>query len=296
MLLMIFIIYFVGINRYGMREKTMIVPVGGLANRMRSVASAVALARETGQRIEVMWFTDWALRAPFGQLFTPPDESLCTVTDASMTDLLLFDRPRRKNLFLPRIAQKLLFRSCLYEEQMSQLMRSGYDFRRWMSQGGGYMATCYNFYPYPKGLVATLFRPNAETARLIAQRTAAFRGYTIGVHVRRTDHTFATQASPIELFFEIIDRERIQHPDLTVYLATDSEEVKLQMRQRYGNMIISASNRASRDSVSGIREGITDMYALAHTQRIYGSYGSSFSEIAAEIGGIPFEAVRCPLP
>ncbi len=292
---MIFIIYFVGINRYGMREKTMIVPVGGLANRMRSVASAVALARETGQQIEVMWFTDWALRAPFRELFLPPDKNLCTVTDASATDLVLFDRPRKKNLFLPRAAQKLLFRSCLYEKQMPQLMRSGYDFQRWMKRGGGYMATCYNFYPYPKGLVANLFRPNAETANLIAQRTAAFTGYTIGIHVRRTDHTFATQASPIELFFEIIDRERAQHPDLTVYLATDSEEVKQQMRQRYKDIILSAPNRASRDSVSGIRDGITDMYALARTQRIYGSYGSSFSEIAAEIGDIPFQAVRCPM-
>lgn len=42
----------------------------------------------------------------------------------------------------------------------------------------------------------------------------------------------------------------------------------------------------------GNKEGITDMYTLARTQKIYGSFQSSFSDMAAQIGGVPLEILK----
>ena len=47
--------------------KITFVPVGGLANRMRAVASAVTLAAKTDSELSIVWFQDWALNAPFGR-------------------------------------------------------------------------------------------------------------------------------------------------------------------------------------------------------------------------------------
>ena len=278
-----------------MREKIWMVPVGGLANRMRSMASAVTLAADAHRGIQVMWFTDWALHAPFHLLFEPVQPELLgggCVKDASPADRLLLDRPRKKNLYLPHLFQSLMFRSCLYEGSMPELMRTHFDFLHWAQREGGYLASCYAFYPYPEDLLKKLFVPLPDIRSEISRRVSAFPAYTIGVHVRRTDHACAIKESPLELFEEKIDAEWEAHPDLKVYLATDSEEVKSRMRKRYGEMIFSAPQEAARHSVEGIKDGVAEMYALSHTQRIYGSYGSSFSEMAAQIGGVPFVVVR----
>ena len=55
------------------------VPSGGLANRMRAVASAYWLQQQTGSRTQVIWFCDWALNAPFHQLFLP-SSTICFMT------------------------------------------------------------------------------------------------------------------------------------------------------------------------------------------------------------------------
>lgn len=271
-----------------MNKRIVFVPVGGLANRMRSVASAVALAEDAASEIQVKWFRDWALNAPFGKLFRPEAE----IADASWGDLLTSDRPRKRNFRVPALFQKHAFRSCLYEEDMPKLMVTGFDFRQWAADGGGYMASCYPFYAYPKGMVDRLFRPLPHIMDEVDRRCSVFRGYTIGLHVRRTDNIASIEGSPLELFFDVTDRECECHDDLCIYLATDSEEVKEQMRNRYGPRIICGESKADRNTVRGICDGIVDMYTLARTMHVYGSFHSSFSELAAEVGDVPLTIVR----
>lgn len=272
-----------------MNRRIVFVPVGGLANRMRSVASAVALAENTASNIQIRWFCDWALNAPFHQLFELKDE----IIDSSFFDLLVYDRPRKRNFRIPALFQKLMFRSCLYEEDMPELMKSGFNFSRWAADGGGYLASCYPFYAYPKGMVNRLFTPLPKIREEVDRRCSAFAGrYAIGLHVRRTDNVASIEGSPLALFFEAADHECEIHDDLCIYLATDSEEVKNQMKKRYGLRVICGDKKADRNSVNGICDGIADMYSLSHTSHIYGSFHSSFSELAAEVGEIPLTIVH----
>ena len=269
------------------------VPVGGLANRMRAMASAITLAQQTDSKLKVIWFPTWDLYAPFDFLFEPINKDCITLRNASTWDKFTIDRPRRKNLCLPYLFQYLTFGDCKYECSFYSLIQQKFDFKGWItSKRKVYMASYHAFYPYEQSLIGEIFAPIQFIKDRIDSRCTQFVNNTIGVHIRRTDNIASIQQSPLELFFEKVDEELDKDNHTMIYLATDSEEVKLQMRKRYGNRIISSSTPADRNSVAGIQDGLIDMYTLARTRKIYGSFQSSFSEMASQIGGIPLEILK----
>lgn len=274
-------------------SKITFVPVGGLANRMRAVASAVTLAAKTGSRLHVVWFRDWALNAPFHQLFRPVDEAVAVLRDASSADYLLLDRPRPKNFRIPLLYQKLAFRSCLYEREITPLCNRHYDFEAWVKREKCvYMASYTAFQPYDAAWINRLFTPVEAVAQEIGRRCRDFSEEMVGVHIRRTDNEASIRQSPMELFYRKLDKEVERNSRTGIYLATDSEEVKEKMKERYGKRVQCSERQADRGSLEGIRDGIADMYTLACTRRIYGSFQSSFSDMAAQIGGIPLEIMK----
>ena len=154
------------------------------------------------------------------------------------------------------------------------------------------MASYSVFQPYESSLISKLFVPIRTINDKIEKQCSLFEKNTIGVHIRRTDNIASIEESPLELFYKKLDIDIEIHDNTSIYLATDSEEVKAQMRQRYGRRIICSENEASRNSIVGIQEGVVDMYTLARTNKIYGSYGSSFSDMAAQINGRPLEILK----
>jgi hypothetical protein len=52
----------------------------------------------------------------------------------------------------------------------------------------------------------------------------------------------------------------------------------------------------SRKSVGGIQDAAIDLWILSRTQKILGSYRSSFSETASEIRGIPLKIIKSNSP
>lgn len=81
-------------------EKIILVPVGGLANRMRAVASAVTLTYRVRRKLEVLWFRDWGLNAPFFKVFEEPELMNISFSETSCKHLLMYDRPRRRNFYI----------------------------------------------------------------------------------------------------------------------------------------------------------------------------------------------------
>ena len=268
------------------------IPVGGLANRMRAVASAVTLMRRVQGAVSAIWFQDWALNAPFNALFQPLEVDGVTMREATFCDRIVYDRPRKKNLYLPRLFQKLLFTHALYEKSITPLRLQHFDFEKWAAQGNCYLASYTNFLPYDYDLLRQLFVPQPEIMAMIEQNIQQFSKRTIGLHIRRTDNIASIQQSPLELFLQAVEKELTYDPNTTLFLATDSEEVKAEFLKRYGNQVITAKEKSDRDSIAGIKGGIIDMYTLAKTQKIYGSFQSSFSELAAQLGDIPLEILQ----
>ena len=244
--------------------------------------------------VNIGWFKDWALNADFSSLFEIPDIAGVKVSDVPRILYLALDRPRKRNFFIPRLFQSLIFRQCIYEDEMALLFKHKTDFGSYnfVSNGSIYMASCYPFFGYDMQLINELFRPVPAVREKIDKRCAAFTSHTIGVHVRRTDNVLSINESPIELFYKHIDADIKLFPDTNIYLATDSEEVKNCFRERYNSILITSDSEADRNSVAGIRDGMVDLYSLSRTSKIYGSFGSSFSELASDISGTLLCIVR----
>ena len=268
-----------------------LVPSGGLANRMRAVASAYSLCEATGSRLQVVWFRDWALDAAFNDIFEPVDPSLFDLREARILDFIVNDRPRRKNLWIPKLLQMLVYpphyKSRIYEREVTPLKRQGFDFEAWQRGHRCYMSCYQVFGSFPDTLYGKLFRPVRGVMEQVERNECMFSAHTIGMHIRRTDNMESIEKSPTQFFIDAGRKELESYADLKIFLATDSEDVKREMREEFGNRIITAGEEAFRGNVDGIRGGLADMYTLARTQCIYGSAGSSFSEMASYIGGKP---------
>lgn len=261
-----------------------LIPAGGLANRMRAIASAYHLCQQTNAHLKIIWFRDWALNAPFKEIFQPFNLPGIELHEAGWSDLLVHDRPRKRNLWIPRFFQKMKYEACIYEQQITPLKLQGFDFESWQTNRQCYMSCYQEFGAFSEDLYQMLFSPVKRVTNGVESHVSQFSNYTIGMHIRRTDHLESTTCSPTEMFIEAGKQELQKHPDMKIFLATDDNNVKDELKAVFGDKVITATTAASRSNAEGIREGLVDLYTLASTKRIYGSAGSSFSPMAAKIG------------
>lgn len=275
------------------KESIWLVPVGGLANRMRAIDSAVALSRQCGSELHIVWFKDPGLNCRFDQLFSPIDQPGVTVAEASKLDLLRYDRPRRKNFFIPLLFQQPAFDRRMYEMETSRHFHEHFDFEAWARGHKVYIAAFVYFYePRTEWDRFALFEPQPLLMQEIEARRARFSAHTIGVHIRRTDNAISIAQSPTRLFVDRMQQEIERNADTTFYLATDSEEDKALITSRFGDRVFCSPHRADRNSLEGMREALVELYLLSHTRQVLGSVHSSYSETAAQIGHIPYELLQ----
>lgn len=266
------------------RGKLTLVPVGGLANRMFSVASAYNICRNAGVDLRIIWFRDWALNARFYEIFKPIEVEHLQLRDCKPLDYLLNDRPRKKNFFIPRLPQMLMYDRAIYENSVTELRNSGFDFISWANRGGSYLANYQNIGQYEDKLFTALFCPVDEVMDVVQRNCDSFSGNTIGVHIRRTDHIISIKESPTELFVNAVKSEIDEHDDTKIYLATDDQPTKHEFLSLFGDRVVTMEAAAARGNVEGIRGGLVDMWTLSRTAKIFGSANSTFSVMASKIG------------
>lgn len=260
---------------------------GGLGNRMRVAASAAAIARHVEGDVAALWTDQWGMHCRFDQLFCPYADGRFSLRDATLAERIIAARPRPRNRIIAKALHKMFFRSAIYNDEVTSLCERGFDFVSWAGKGRSLLWTWWDFFPYEPALLRQLFRPLPKIERRIDERCAGFTPGTIGLHIRRTDNRESIELSPLELFFEAVDKEIGN-----IYLATDDEATKAALRSRYGKRVITAPAKASRDDVRGIQDAVVEMFALSRTSHIYGSAGSSFSTIAASLGATPLTIVQ----
>lgn len=266
------------------------VPVGGLGNRMRAIAGAIELGRQTGQPVRILWFRDAGLGCRFNQLFLPLQAEGVSLREASSADYLLLDRPRPRNLFLPRLWQRLFYGLRIEERATAAGMYAGKDFVQWVKGHHTWMASYHYFHSLtiPQGIYAP-FRPLPHLQQRIDAMAAKLGDHPVGIHIRRTDHVQAISESPTEAF---IRRMQQLPPETRFYLATDDEDEKSTLKKAFPGRVFTAESKADRGSLAGMEDALVEMYILSRTSLILGSAGSSFSATAANIGGIQLEIVE----
>ena len=70
------------------------------------------------------------------------------------------------------------------------------------------------------------------------------------------------------------------------------DEVKESLKSKYPNRIITLMDDTDRISLEGMKFAMVDLFCLSKTRKIIGNVASSYSQIAAEIGGIEIEYAK----
>lgn len=286
-----------------MNNKIVINPIGGLANRMRTLAGGVALANEIGAEFDVVWCRNWEVAAAFEDVFELPE---CLINKIKYPGRLRYGLwysiPRKKNLYfsafsLQRFGISLFdsaspLKDILANDNDSDATLKGivegtlHSHRNCFIQGGT------NIYRFSLDEYRRMFVLKRELQEEVVKIKMSLGSSSVGVHIRRTDNYESKKHSPDSLFIEAMEREIDRDTNVRFYLATDDEAVKATFRRRFGERLMSSPYCARRDSKEGIIHAAEEMFILAGTNKILGSYYSSFSEAAAMLGGIQLFTVR----
>ena len=154
-----------------------------------------------------------------------------------------------------------------------------------------YIATGFSLCDYSAASIAHL-RPIPTLQARINEIVKQFAPHTIGIHIRRTDNTMSQQHSRLQDFHAAVQREIAQDEQVRFFLCTDDAAVKAEFRQQYGERILTQSAPVARNTLAGMEDAVVDLWCLSHTQKILGSYWSSFTDMAAELRQIPLEVVK----
>lgn len=266
-----------------------VVPVNGLCNRLWMVSSALGLGRLLQREVRLVWKLRPELNCRFDRLFLPVP-GLTHVTHvphlAGLDSLLLriayrwagwrgVDAWRHRHLQdLAREPAALIERA---RRARHVLVRGDLRFLACEPAFGGWK------------LVPSL----AARVEALAPRLAR----AVGVHVRRTDHRRAMAHSPLEAFEAAMHTALASDPACTFFVASDDPGAKARLRQVFGTAVFHHEPASlDRNDPRGIEAAAVDLASLAACTRVLGSYGSSFSEVAAAWRGIPLGLAAGPAP
>lgn len=265
-----------------------LVPLGGLCNRLRALLSVRYLA-DNAPAIQVS--VEWADNAECGARF----EQLFQLTSIETKQLKIGSRSWyhapdcRWNLHLPGLlrrmhydAQWVNFHSSL---TIDNLVQQAQRHRRL------YISTGYALCPTPPDGLRRL-QPTLRLRQCIESLTAHFDEHTIGLHIRRTDNAKSIAHSGDDLFRNAIREAIARDERANFYLATDDNTLKNQLVEEFSGRIAVQQCHGTRATLQGMEEAVIDLYSLARTNRLIGSFWSSYTDTAAELGNIPLTILK----
>ena len=263
-----------------MSSQIVLVPYGGLCNRLRAISGAYTIARKHNVPLKVCWRNNNECKADFDELFADVKLDGIEIEPMALHQIALF-KSRWINGWLPQMLRKLKFdREIILFSWKQRDIADSYDF----AKGRTYIYSCYSMTEhYP---LSEMFVPREDIMSRINALTAHFSENTIGVHIRRTDHIKAMAACSVEDYEAEMERQANADANVKFFLATDDAAVKHRLETKFAGRIITQQTRLSRSDSEGMLGSVVDLWALAATKKIIGSFGSSYSELAAELGGI----------
>lgn len=249
---------------------------------MRAIDSALQLARNNNRKLKIIWEMSSELNCPFSDLFDKPNDF--EIYQYSLNSFRRRIRDHSGKL-LRKVGIKIPFGYDLYlfNDDILALKRKGADLNKLISSTKSvYIHTVHHFFDSD----FKDFKPEAKLLQIINSFVKGYGEYTVGVHVRRKDNQMSIRYSPLEGFIRQMKEEVDHTPEVTFFLATDSSDVENELREVFKERIITRTKELDRNTAHGISDALIDLYCLANTRKIIGSYYSSFSETAAQIGNI----------
>lgn len=243
-----------------------VVPQGGLGNRMRVVRSAMEVAKLTECAVRVAWTNCKECRCDFGDVFMPVITKTLNLPDNFIIRPARgIDYPvSRVNLHIPALLRKGKYGA---EYKNFNALQSEDIFEILKQNKRVYLSTCYEFCESNMPL-SEIFHPSPKVREGVEKCVENFAASTIGLHIRTTDNVAAIEASPVSLFLKVAEQELERNPQIKIFLAADSNEVKALFQKRFGASVVTAEGEMSRSSKNGMINAATDLYTLARTAKI----------------------------
>jgi hypothetical protein len=271
----------------------------GLCNRLRTLGSFHALAKELNRPFLLCWdrsngwsderfedlFENPIMQITTAQFLELASKSLCIekyfhndqkISEPGFDIDMLNDRSRAITYFGDR--------------ELVALFPRKVTLWRWPTLGHGY-----------RTFVRSL-RPIKSCLHEIDRVSAGFDRSIIGVHIRRGDALQSTIAekflvSSDEAFLNEMSAIVRQNDKATFFLATDCDTTQATFQKHFGSRIsvndkkrFVANNWLERKENQA--DAVIDLWLLSRTSRIIGNNYSSFSSTAALIGDIPLSIAK----
>lgn len=139
---------------------------------------------------------------------------------------------------------------------------------------------------------------NIQYSDYVKEKVADFTSHhdlsqCIGVHVRRGDlrvvYESKMAAVPVDEYFTHLASHYPEHP---LYITSDSETVRREFQEKYGDKVISYRPRTlSRNNDEGVQDAMVEMLLLSKCQEIVGGW-SGFAQVASMIGNKPWKMLN----
>lgn len=260
-----------------------VIPQGGLCNRLRVIDSAVGLSRQLGLELRVIWQANPECNCRFARLFEPvPD---VTIVEARERLPVLVTQSLRH----PRLAARLTGARVFEHGDLLDTAAEQQLLDR-AKASNAIIRTFETFFQTDQPLSWASATP--EIIEKVEATVAEFGPHMVGVHARRTDNEDSIRFGPTSEFVRLMHECVTVNPTVKFFLATDGVETEAELRAEFGDRILVRAKKLSRNDPQGIVDALVDVYCLSRTSRIIGSYWSTFSITASQLGRIPLTTVK----
>lgn len=274
----------------GYNNMIYIEPCAGLGNRLLGLFSAYAVAKQLDRKLTVVWKREVGCNIRADELFDLPVEVIEISENGYKKEPIAQIKGDMTKKKLRKAAGRFL--ECDDMERIKN--EEGYE-------------ALFEVIKAEPSIYIKAFGPICEVdaksyevlkpSRSIEKKGAGLFGrldaHTVGVHVRRTDHTEAIANSPLSLFVDKMKAELAADADAKFFVATDDETVKAELREELPEekLIFNEKGIIDRNSKQGLEDAFIEMLALSRCKKILGSYNSTFSLLPSYIGNIPLEVI-----
>lgn len=254
-------------------------PTGGLCNRLRTIASATELAKRMNRKMIVLWIQDHTLNAPFYSLFNTLPFIVINSKQGSLIQKTIWN--------ICKISGYTFFDDTWVYENAR-----GKDYNLWKNMIENSMPFIVSSCDIFKNVGDySIFAVSNHIKNMLVKKGDESK--MIGIHIRRTDNEMAIRYSPTSLFVQKIHEEIEKNPKVMFYLATDDPLEEELIISKFPNKIIVHKKRSlDRNNPMAIEDAVVDLANLSHCEKLYGSYWSSFSDVASLWGGVTKEVLK----
>ncbi|MDO5017256.1 MAG: hypothetical protein Q4E10_02700 [Porphyromonas sp.] len=271
-----------------------LVPVGGIACRIRTIASMIYLAEKYQRPLEILWHSGELMPLPTDRLFTLVPRlqgKRITVRQFKRRDHLINTPPMPQNLYLTFPFTSLRYDRVLSPKRVESLLGGQrHNLEEWIKDRDKSLLIATD---QPLGKFDNMYEvlePTVEVNNVLLSSMASWKGRVIGVHINRRINPQTTHnESPIELFIKRMQEMIEQDNDVEFFIATTSKDERERLAAIFRNRVYVPQTATDPHTLKGVIQSLGELLALSHTERILTTPGSNYSQVASEVGDIPLE-------